>query len=169
MNAIKRTLFSTLCIFLLWQVTEAQNLRLFHMERNKNDSIVCYDLEISDNLTINSKHSIDIYWETPEKGNARNGLSIIQNKFAYGLTVEKIEESSVVFKLKAFPQRSVTAIYDAENRLAYALTDINGKTMILKKLYVYATPPHYTSVEYIVLTGIDPETGETAEETIVNK
>lgn len=170
MKFTKRNVFLTLSIFLvLQQFATAQSFRLFHIERNKNNSIVCYDLEVNDNKAINKNNPIDVYWEMPDKNNARNTLSVIQNKLAYGLTVDQVKENLVLFKLKAYPERTVEAIYDSEKKQANAYTFINGCYAVLKKLYIYASPPLYNSVEYIILTGLDPKTGKEVKEKIVNK
>ncbi len=169
MESTKRKIFLALSLFLLLQsAAMTQSLRLFHIERNKNNSIVCYDLEV-DNKTIAKNNPIDVYWEMPDQNNARNSLSVIQNKLVYGLTIEQVKGNSILFKLKAYPDRIVEVVYDSKKQQANAFTLINGSYVILKKLYIYATPPLYSSVEYIILVGLDPNTGETKKEKITNK
>ncbi|MDR2084605.1 MAG: DUF4833 domain-containing protein [Bacteroidales bacterium] len=154
--------------FLLHTFAQAQDIRLFHIERNKNNSIVCYDLHVDDNKEINQQNPIDAYWITPDKDNSRNSLSLVQYKLAYGLTIDKIEGDDISFKLKAYPERDIRVIYDSENRQANAYTYINGAFAVLKKLYIHASPPLYKSVEYIILEGYDPETGKEVSEMIIN-
>lgn len=156
-------------LLLLQPVVNAHSLRLFHIERNKNNSIVCYDLETDDGVAINKKNPISVYWEMPDKGYARNTLSALQNRLAYGFIVEQMEENSVHLKLKAYPQREVEVVYDTETQEANAFTTINGSPAILNKLYIHAAPPFYNSVEYIILSGFNPATGEPVMEKITNK
>jgi hypothetical protein len=170
MKITKKKIFLAVSIFLLMQsVATAQCFRLFHIERNKNNSIVCYDLTINGSKSIDKSKPIDVYWEMPDKDNARNTLSVIQNKLAYGFTIDHVKENLILFKLKAYPERTVEAVYDSEKKQANAYTNINGCYAILKKLYIHAIPPLYNSVEYIVLVGLDPKTGKEVKEKIVNK
>lgn len=170
MKSIIIKAFLTINLFLSLQFNaNAQSFRLFHIERNKNSSIVCYDLKINENNEICTENPIDIYWEMPDENNDRNALSLIQNKLAYGITLKKIEKNSVFFKLKAYPDCIVNAVYNQEKREAKAHLLINGHSAVLNKLYICAIPPNYTSVEYIILYGFEPETGKNVMEKIINK
>lgn len=166
----KRNVFLVLSVFLLLQsVATAQCFRLFHIERNKNNNIVCYDLTINGSKSIDKNTPIDVYWEMPDKNNARNTLSVIQNKLAYGFTINQINENVILFKLKAYPDRAIKAVYNSDKKQATAYTNINECYAILKKIYIHAIPPLYNSVEYIILVGLDPKTGKEVKEKIVNK
>ena len=168
LSMVKRLFLTTGFILLLQTLTQAQGIRMFHIERNKNSSIVCYDLEVDKNKSIDGKNPINAYWEMPDKNNARNTLSAIQYKLAYGVVVDEIKEDLLLFKLKAYPERELKVVYDSEKQQANAFMLINGVFAIVSKLYIHATPPLYSSVEYIILTGFDPETGNTITEKIIN-
>lgn len=163
----KRFLLGFVFVLLLQVSAQDESIRMFHIERNKNSSIVCYDLEVNDN-TINKKNPIHAYWEMPEKNNARNSLSPLQNKLAYGYTVDEVGENKLSFKLKAYPARALDVVYEPGTQQAQAYVYINGVYAVLDKLYIKASPPFYNSVEYIMLSGINPQTGEVLVERIYN-
>lgn len=169
-NKTTRYIFilSMLFFFSLTSIeAQIESLRMFHIERNKNNSIVCYDLEINEK-SIDTKKPVHAYWEMPDKNNSRNELSAIQNKLAFGFTIEKIDGNSVFLKLKAYPQRILNIVYEPDSSEAKVFALINGIHAVLNKLYIHATPPLYNSVEYIILTGINPLTGEVITERINN-
>ncbi len=169
---LKNTIHSNLILILILFLSTgayAENIRMFHIERNKNSSIVCYDLEVNEDKKIVSGNPIRAYWEMPHKGNTTNSLSTVQYKLAYGFTIDEIEENMLSFKLKAYPERSLKVVYDPEKNEAKTFTIIDGVSAILNKLYIQALPPFYQSVEYIILSGINILTGETVTEQISNK
>ena len=146
----------------------AQDIRLFHIERNKNDNIVCYDLNV-ENGKINTTNPINIYWSnlsnTSFKG---NGLSSIERKLAYGITVNSVSETKVVFTMKASSDRVITVSFDSKEKKASPVTVINGEKAILKKMFISAKAPLYTSVVYAELFGKSVDSAKDLYEKINN-
>jgi hypothetical protein len=146
-------------------VAQSLSIPLFFIERNKNESIICYDLEIVNNA-INLKNPIHAYWKRAT--GAINELSAIQKAFAFGFSIKEAKNNKVTFTMKAYPKRVVTVEYDAVRQQAVAYVSINGAQARFEKLYIKATPPAYRSVEYIVLTGTDRQTTKPVSERIDN-
>lgn len=147
----------------------AQSIRLFHIERNKNDNIVCYDLNLKDNK-IDKANPINIYWDNPKNTSGKKPeLSSLERKMAYGITVNSVSDNSVIFIMKAYKDRPITVIYNSETKTAVPSIVINNKKAKLDKLYIFASAPLYTSVVYVELFGQVLNTGEILKERINNK
>lgn len=146
---------------------ENKNIPLFHIERNKNEGIVCYELQIKDNA-IDAKAPIHAYWKNPHKNGSTNELSLLQKKLAYGVSVKNVDKNTVTFTMTAYPERQVKVVYNQEKQIANAYISINGTQHLLAKLYIHATPPAYRSVEYVILDGFEVETNQKVSERINN-
>lgn len=134
------------------------NLRLFHIERNKNKNIVCYDLCIH-NGTIDAKNPVKAYWvNMPQK--SREELSSIEKKYAYGWECKKIKENTYQMTMAAFKERTVTVTYDPKKNVAEAYVVQNGKKIQIKKIEANTKPPLHMSVNYVKVHGVDKNSGE---------
>ena len=149
-------------------VAENRNIPLFHIERNKNESIVCYELRIKDNA-IDTKEPIHAYWKNPHKNGNINELSLLQKKLAYGVSVKNIDKNTITFTMTAYPERPVKVVYNQLEQKAEAYISINGIQTLLTKMYIHATPPAYRSVEYVILNGINQHSNKKESEQINNK
>ena len=151
-------------IFIFPTVAQHKSERLFHIERNKNQHIVCYDLNIVDGK-INEKSPIHIYWLLhPEK--KKSDLSFIESKLAYGARGELIDPNTVFIKMNALKEAEITVTRDSKTQDIISIVRVRGKTIRLKKVSIIAKPPHYTSIERVDIYGIDPSTRKEIVESI---
>lgn len=155
-------LFSAILLFPA--AAQKNAARLFHIERNKNQHIVCYDLNIVDGK-IDEKSPIHIYWLLhPEK--KKSELSFIESKLAYGARTELIAPNTVFIKMNALKEAEITVTHDSKTQDIISIASVNGKTIRLKKVSIIAKPPRYTSVERVDIYGIDPLTRKEIVESI---
>ena len=147
----------------------AQNsIRLFHIDRNKNSAIVCYDLNLKDGV-IDKNNPIAIYWSDSNKPTEKlNDLSSIQKKMAFGINVSSVSDNKVSFTMKAYNKKTITVTYNATTKTASPLTILDGKQARLQRLFVSASPPMYTSVDYVEFYGQSVQTKENLYEKITN-
>ncbi|MDL2290215.1 DUF4833 domain-containing protein [Paludibacteraceae bacterium OttesenSCG-928-F17] len=157
-----------LCVNCFSMISAQTGLRLFHIERNKDADIICYDLIVKDNV-IDTEMPVHVYWDRITQDDKLDELNKIQKSLAYGVDVDKISDNEVSFILKAYKERMVTAVYNQESNTAYAQLLIDGKQARLNKIYFYAVGPLYESVVYVELHGKDIETGKKLYEKIENK
>lgn len=151
-----------LICFLLGETVFAQNenLRLFHIERNKNKNIVCYDLCIR-NGVIDSKNPVQGYWiNMPQK--KKEELSFMEKKYAYGWECKKIDENTYEMTMVAFKKCSITITYDPETNTAVAYVTQNGKEIQLQKIEANTKAPLHVSVNYVKAHGVYKGTGKKA-------
>lgn len=147
----------------------SQDIRLFHIERNKNANIVCYDLNI-ENGKINTSNPINIYWDNLNKKlDKKLELTSMERKMAYGITINSVSDTKVVFTMKAYSDRPITISYNTKEKTAMPIMIVNGEKATLQKLYIFAKSPLYTSVVYVELFGKSIATQKSLYEKINNK
>lgn len=138
--------------------------RLFHIERNKNKNIVCYDLNIVDGK-ISGKSPVHIYWVLyPEQ--QKKELSFIENKFAYGAKCEVVSPNTVSIRMNALKEAEITVSYDEKTKTVVSIAKVNGKSLKLEKISIIAKAPRYTSVERVDIHGVSLTTGEKTVESV---
>ena len=159
-------LVTTILLLLVGAATHADDLaahRLFHIERNKNANIVCYDAQVQADGTLPEKNPVVVYWLKLAEGGERKGLKRIERKMAYGFKVENREGDRLELKMKADVGRNV--FVEAVDDTFRAFIDIDGKRSRLDRIYIFADESGIMpKVEYIELFGVDAATGEDAYE-----
>lgn len=125
--------------------------RLFHIARSANRNLVCYDVNLTEGK-VDARNPIKVYWvNREERPGAKNGLSFIQRKLAYGYKVEESGQHFWKCTLTAYPKRDLfLTLYKGEY---VCLININKQKAILKSLYVKAHPKNPLKVEYVELKG----------------
>lgn len=142
------------------------NQTLFIIERNKNANAVYYDANIISGK-ISYDNPLDVYYIHYATDGNRCELNGIERKLAYGYKVIEKKEKSIIIQLVAYNKRNILLFQDIHNK-TYAIINISGKDSYLKKIFVYAKPKLYTSVEYIELYGIDTKSNSPVYEKILN-
>jgi len=140
------------------------NQTLFVIERNKNANMVYYDANISNGL-IDFENPLDVYYIHYASDGKRAELNSIERKLAYGYKLINIKENIITIQLVAYKKRNITIFQDV-NKKTYSLISINGKEAYLRKIFVFAKPKLYTSVEYIELYGVDTRSNQPVYEKI---
>ncbi|MDR2039315.1 MAG: DUF4833 domain-containing protein [Bacteroidales bacterium] len=158
-----------------WEISSPENdtypneKRLFHVERSLNRNIVCYDINISESGELNTLEPMTVYWIDREKYPGQStGLNYIQKKLAFGYEIDLNSENGVTIKLNAIKNRKVYIEKDEFSKY-YCKTNINNQLSILNKIYVKVRPSNSLDVEYIDLSGINPDNGSSVSERIYKK
>jgi hypothetical protein len=133
--------------------------RLFHIERNKNANIVCYDARVLPDGSLPEKDPVVVYWLKLAEGGERKGLKGIERRMAYGFKVEQRDGDRLELTMKADVGRSV--FVEAVDDTFRAFIDIAGKRARLDRIYIFADESGIMpKVEYLELFGVDVATGE---------
>ena len=132
--------------------------RLFHIERSKNKNMVCYDLNIDLTGKPDEKQPLSVYWINREEHPGRRGeLSYIQEKLAYGYTVEGKQSGAIIIGLNAVKNRKITL--ERKEGKYFCRIEINKQPAVLQKIYVKTKTNHSLQVEYVDIQGINLATG----------
>ncbi len=142
--------------------------RLFYIERNQDDRIVCYDTKMLQNGKLNLDNPVDVYWLDVCHTGVRSELNYIEQRIAYGYNSEKSASGTVYVTIKAFKKRQILLLTDPKG-IVKPILKINNIDAQLTKIYVWAKPRLYTSVVYIEIFGIDVRTGNPVYEKILNQ
>lgn len=146
---------------------EHSDYRLFHVERSKNKNIVCYDVNLSD-AGLNTIEPIKVYWiNREERVGARDGLSAIQKRLAFGYRIKSKNGASAQIAINACPNRAIRVEKDTDSSYR-CFTQINHQDAVLSKIYVKTKESNSLSVEYVELSGISITSGKLISERIYN-
>lgn len=155
-----RKLFTVLALFACLSAWGQD--RIFHVSRNLNRNIICYDVQLKGGK-LDMSEPLNVYWYNVEKNPVTtNPLSYIQRQLAYGYSVEKKGNDEVTVRLKAYKKRLVRICKQGGKWVG--ITTINGKECILKEIYAHC--PSKTSCDYIELRGKTVNGGADEKETV---
>lgn len=143
---------------------------LFFIQRNRNENTIVYDINLNSDGSINTRKPIEVYWRRYHKYDGIwKKLSWLENNFAYGYRAKKPRgQEFYSIKLTAYNDREIHLTL--KNGKWIPFLTINGKSCILKNLYVYADESRlWPSVKYVDIYGVDILSGERVMERIHNK
>jgi len=166
------TVATALALFLLLRVpAEAgdpvQGDRLFRITRNKNNNIVCYDVQLKDGK-LDDRAPVSVYWIIPSENNKLEELNFIERTKAYGVSVEKTYgRDSVDIRLKA--GKGILRVTTRGNRWV-ALATVDSREVALDSVHVMAEESGLTpTVKWVEVFGLDPATGESVRQKILKQ
>lgn len=133
---------------------------LFYIQRNQNQNTIVYRVNRTPDGLIHEHLPMDAYWiNFTEDGGTRRELNDLQNQLAYGYDSEKISNDLYLFNFVAY--KSITFfIHRLDEDRFKALYKKDGRTVVLKSIYVYAVEfGVFPDVKYIEFFGEDLNTG----------
>lgn len=145
----------------------ADNKNLFFIKRNKNNNEVHYDARVKNCVWWSdpelSDPEVDSYWRDLQVGpNTTSEIKFWETP-AYGFNVNRLSDSEIVIRLRALPERTITARLSltAEGDCSVSITtDIRGMPAELSAVYVFAEEkfffgfiPRWAMVDYIYILG----------------
>ena len=155
----------------LWSgfgLSSSENDHLFFIERSKNKNLVQYDVRLTENDNILDSDPFSVYWVL--KNGTEQNLNLIQRRFAYGIdSYEKLEKNK--FRVSFVALKDQAVIVEKTNGSFRAITTINGKPSILKRVYAEAKERliGLPQVVYVDLFGRNKETDLPVSERMVPK
>lgn len=140
--------------------------RLFHIERSKNKNIVCYDVNMK-GIELDAYEPIKVYWiNHEERFGARDDLSAIQKRLAFGYKVRSKNKTAAQIAINAYPDRIIHIKKETQNFKCY--TQIDKHEAVLSKIFVKTKDSNSLKVEYIEFFGTSLSTGKSVRERIYN-
>ena len=139
--------------------TNHTNIKLFHIERNKNKNQVHYAITLNSVCKPNGNKPIYAYWlDLEAKKPVISKIRWYEQK-AYGIKVQKnIPPNQFSMILYAFPKQNIYVTFFLDEKTkrckAIASTTILNKQALLYKMYVFAkTKFLIPSVQYVDVFG----------------
>jgi len=138
--------------------------QLFFLQRSQNTNTVVYELNIK-NGTLDTIAPVHIFWICYAEKCQREELTAIQRKYAYGLSTRYIAKDHYELRLLAQKKHAMDLMMGADQKF-HVYDQINGKRAILSRIYlqIHGGSPFSPNIQYIVLDGVDPDTGTPVEE-----
>jgi len=133
--------------------------RLFYIQHSNNHNTFVYDANLA-GKKLNTANPVSVYRLCYNKGKAglKEELSTIQRRIAYGITVTAADAASCTFTLAAYPAKKIAVYLDKSGR-AYATVHVNGKNIVLKKMFLLVNKSG-TNVVHIDFYGRDATAGK---------
>lgn len=140
--------------------------RLFYIQRSNNRNTVVYDAVFTDKKELAIENPISIYWITYEKGGIREELNFEQRKLAYGISITQALKNYYEFTLVAYNKQKFILELDTTGK-PYVKVEVNGKQMIVHKIFINAKGLFKPKVKYIEFFGTYLNSDEVAYEKII--
>jgi hypothetical protein len=153
-------------LLLMSMVSREENSseRLFTITRKKNDNIVCYDANLTNNK-LHADEPLSVYWIIPSKNNQREELNRFERRRAYGFDIkQQFGNDSLEVTLKPLPK--VLRITQRRNKWV-AVAQIDSADAIVSSVYVMADESGaFPKVQWVKITGTRSDNGKEISETI---
>ena len=137
---------------------------LFYIQHSQNHNTFVYEANFN-SKNINKSEPIKIHRIAYTKGGVKEELTKVQRNMAYGIDIKKIKENQFEFSLVSYPEKKLYLEINSKGT-AQVKTTINGKKMILNKIFLNMQPgiwikPKVKSIDFY---GIELETDKEIKE-----
>ena len=143
---------------------------LFYIQRSKNTNAIVYETNYLPDGKINAQDPIHVYWIRYSSDSSMEDLTLIQRKYAYGVTARNYngQKNAFVINFVSYKKKSIYLLPSSNGKKYATYMTINGKFVELKKIYIAITGGSFwfPSIDYIELTGKDPVSQQTIVERI---
>ena len=129
---------------------------VFYFERSTNENYVCYDINLKDGALC-QKEPLKAYWVLGG-GKRIEGLTFLDRKMAFGIKVIKSTKDEASVYMTANKDLSIR-ICKRKGKWV-GIIKVNGREIVLQKMFAQMKPPFSVKCEYIDIFGTDPLTGE---------
>ena len=142
-------------------------ISLFKIERNRDGNEVIYNVKITESGIRQCKHPLHVFWQINSKNNKTKSLTLLQNKFGYGVVVTKELKNEIHFTIAALPSQGFMVKKTESGRIK-AFTNINGKEIIVNSIYIsFVEGTNWTAeISYVQLNGTSADTNKKIKEFI---
>ncbi len=111
---------------------------LFKIERSKDANQIYYDVQTIPSGELNHETPINIYWIKKTDGNKVKPLTLIQQKWAYGVDYTFKNDSLAQFHFVSYNKRDFILKKDSDNKFK-VFTKIDNHYVEVKRIYIYIT------------------------------
>jgi hypothetical protein len=139
--------------------------RLFIIERSTNANLVCYDANLTKEGALDPVKPVTAYWVMNAQDGHREDLTRLEQRVAYGFTIDRDSGGNWVLTSKALGSQPLL-ITVSESGEPRAETEINGHRIWLKKIFVQTAGGLFPHVDSLKVSGTDVTTGALVEELL---
>jgi len=144
---------------------------LFYIQRSHNKNTIAYELNFSSDKKLNIEQPVHPYWIRYEEGGARQELSYIQRKYAYGLKFQLIDKQNLFYKIYfvSYSKKYIQLMKSPKDNKIRAYISLNNKFIELQKIFIKTDGGTFwfPVVKYIDVSGKESKTGNYLTERIV--
>jgi len=100
---------------------------LFYVQRTVNTNTIIYELNLDSDSNLVESQPIKAYWIKYEDGNKKEGLSLIQRKYAYGIEAKVVNKEKQLFSFHFVSYKKESSIFyalESKKSLKYMLIRI---------------------------------------------
>lgn len=137
---IKTTIF--LAVFLVFGlVSGASDLgnsnrnSLFKIGRSKDANEIFYAVRTTGNGSLDLKEPIKIFWIKYTENNEIEQLTMVQQKFAYGLKFLKVTSEKAEFQFVSYSKRTLSLRKNNDGNYG-VFTEVEGKEVELERVFI---------------------------------
>jgi hypothetical protein len=133
--------------------------QLFYLQRTQNTNTIVYELNIK-NGVLDTACPVHIYWICYAEKSQKEELTGVQRKYAYGLATKYITKDHYELRFLANKKHVIDLMIGPDQKF-HVYEQINGKRAILSRVYleIHGGSVFSPNIQYVLLNGIDPETG----------
>lgn len=160
-------LFLILCAFpfLGLFAADAEKPHVFVFERSTNGNYVCYDVNLQKDGTLYQKKPLRAYWRLDKKTHfVEDSLTFLDKRMAFGVKVVSAKKNETLVHLSAYKDLTIRVCKRGADWVG--IVKLNGREMVLRKMFAQMKPPIGVKCEYVDIYGTDLKTGEKVRERI---
>lgn len=113
----------------------SNNNSLFKIGRSKDANEIFYEVKTTQNGSLDLKEPIKIYWVKYTKNNAIEPLTMVQQKFAYGLKFLETTQESAEFQFVSYSKRTLSLRKNSHGNYG-VFTEVEGKKVELERVFI---------------------------------
>lgn len=108
---------------------------VFYIQHNKGKNTFFYQANFENNGELNAEKPLIIKRQLFDNEGEIKPITAIQNRFAYGLKVQKKDTNNFEITLVAYPKQKLSLKTDNENK-PFVETTIDGKYIRVERLFI---------------------------------
>ncbi|MFP4366590.1 MAG: DUF4833 domain-containing protein [Bacteroidales bacterium] len=159
--------FCSLCLLKASAFAGNPDYNLFQISRSRDADIICYDVSLEADGTLNVDSPVNIYWVRKMKGSVHEPLTWIQNRYSYGINILETSVDHAKFRFVSFDSKDFRLKRSDEGRFK-VYTSMDNNTVIVERIFVQFDGGTFLSpgISEVILYGWDVESGVLLTEDI---
>jgi len=147
------------------ELSASEGIRLFEIERSQNANVLCYDANLADPSHFSATDPIKAYWIMKARDGHKEEMTSFERNHVYGFKVQESDnQSSLVLMIHALESRPIHVSIRDGGLLTEM--EMSGHLAVLEMVFVKTSHGLIPGVEWVRLSGHDPETSAPLEEVI---
>lgn len=131
--------------------------QLFYLQRDPNTNTIVCELNVGKDGDVDKKDPIKVYWIRFGDKGAKEDLSYIQRKFAYGIQSRAIADEQYELRFVSHKKLPMYLMKSEEDKKYHVYVTVNKKKIQLDRIFVRIEGGSFwlPNVKYVELKGIN--------------